>query len=127
MLLKGGGTSVPSDIKGIDRIQYTSFSDLEDRLAALLSQRYSKVERQTLDQYVASLQDTVLDLLERNGGLTMADISKFLQLNLQLTQAVVGPLAGSGKLESRGIKRWTKYYLAGQAPNEAPSSAPEGA
>jgi hypothetical protein len=107
---------VPSDIKGIDRIQYTSFSDLEDRLAALLSQRYSKIERQTLDQYIESLQATVLELLINNPGLTMADISKFLQLNLQLTQAVVGPLAAENKIETRGIKRWTKYYLAGQAP-----------
>jgi predicted nucleotide-binding protein len=39
---------VPSDIKGIDRIQYTSFSDLEDRLAALLSQRYAKHSINTL-------------------------------------------------------------------------------
>jgi hypothetical protein len=110
---------VPSDIKGIDRIQYTSFSDLEERLAALLSQRYSKVERQTLDQYIESLQKTVAELLGSNPGLTMADISKFLRLNLQLTQAVVGPLAYDGKIESRGIKRWTKYYLKGQAPEAA--------
>ncbi|WP_186764634.1 hypothetical protein [Comamonas flocculans] len=110
---------VPSDIKGIDRIQYTSFSDLEDRLAALLSQRYSKVERQSLDQYIESLQATVVELLAGNPGLTMADISKFLQLNLQLTQAVVLPLAAAGKIESRGIKRWTKYYIQGQAPDPA--------
>jgi hypothetical protein len=110
---------VPSDIKGIDRVQYTSFSDLEDKLAALLSQRYSKVERQTLDQYIESLQATVLELLGGNPGLTMADISKFLQLNLQLTQAVVGPLAASGEVESRGIKRWTRYYLKGEAPDDA--------
>lgn len=107
---------VPSDIKGIDRIQYSSFSDLEERLAALLSQRYSKVERQTLDQYIESLQKTVIELLGSNPGLTMADISKFLQLSLQLAQAVVGPLVVSGKVESRGIKRWTKYYIKGQAP-----------
>ena len=108
---------VPSDIKGIDRIQYKSFSELEDSLAALLSQRYSKVERQTLDQYVESLQATVLELLIGNPGLTMADVSKFLQLNLQLTQAVVLPLAADNKIESRGIKRWTKYYVAGQVPD----------
>ncbi len=109
---------VPSDIKGIDRIQYTSFSDLEEsyRLAALLSQRYSKVEHQTLDQYIEALQTTVVELLAANPGLAMADISKFLQLNLQLTQATVGPLVSDGKVEARGIKRWTKYYLQGQAP-----------
>jgi hypothetical protein len=107
---------VPSDIKGIDRVQYTSFSDLEDKLAALLSQRYSKIERQTLDQYIESLQTTVLELLITSPGLTMADISKFLQLNLQLTQAVVLPMLAEGKIESTGIKRWTKYYLIGQAP-----------
>jgi len=117
---------VPSDIKGIDRIQYSSFSDLEDRLAALLSQRYSKVERQTLDQYVESLQETVLDLLGKSGGLTMVEISKFLQLNLQLTQAVVLPLASEGKVESRGIKRWTRYYLHGQAPEGEDTSSSAG-
>lgn len=109
---------VPSDIKGIDRIQYSSFSDLEDKLAALLSQRYSKVERQTLDQYIESLQKTVLELLGSNPGLTMADISKFLQLNLQLTQAVVLPLFAENKIESQGIKRWTKYYIKGLVPQE---------
>src|SRR3546814_3614737 len=74
-----------------------------------------------------ALPISTLDLLRKSGGLTMADISKFLQLNLQLTQAVVSPLAASGKLESRGIKRWTKYYIAGQAPADSTSSNASGA
>jgi hypothetical protein len=36
---------VPSDIRGIDRIQYSGFTDLEEKLTILLEQWYPKSER----------------------------------------------------------------------------------
>jgi hypothetical protein len=49
-------SEVPSDIKGIDRIQYSSFSELEEKLTALLEQRYPKEIRQPLEDYISGLQ-----------------------------------------------------------------------
>jgi hypothetical protein len=113
---KNPNQEVPSDIKGIDRMQYKSFSELEDQLTALLSQRYTKQERQSLEQYMETIGSNVIELLSKSPGLKMADISRFLQMNLQLTQAVVSPLIDGKKVESRGVRRGTKYYTYGTAP-----------
>jgi len=58
---------VPSDIKGIDRLQYRSFTELSEKLAALLEQRYPKVEaRQPLDDYVEGLRKDILTVIENS-------------------------------------------------------------
>src|SRR5262245_65629989 len=45
---------VPSDLRGLDRIQYTSFSDLEDRLSILIDQHYTRgTTRSVYDCFVS--------------------------------------------------------------------------
>lgn len=102
---------VPSDIKGIDRIQYTSFSELNEKLTVLLEQRYSKVqERQSIDEYMIALQTDVLNLLQKRPGLKMNEIAKILNVSVRFAQVVVNPLLGK-KLRVEGQRRGARYFL----------------
>ena len=61
-------SEVPSDIRGIDRIQYGSFAELEDKLTALLDQRYPRTVRTGVDDYIARLESDITELLGREPG-----------------------------------------------------------
>jgi hypothetical protein len=102
---------VPSDIKGIDRLQYRSFAELSEKLAALLEQRYPRVEpRQPLDDYVDSLKDDILKLIKKQPGLRMEEIADITRVNVKMAQMIVTPLVGS-VLRYEGQKRGARYYL----------------
>lgn len=103
---------VPSDIRGIDRIQYTSFSGLGDGLSALLDQWYPKGERLTVDDYFARSQAEVLGLLERSPGLKVNEIADVLGIHLKMAQVVVGQLLADGRLRSAGKTRGVRYFLS---------------
>lgn len=101
---------VPSDIKGIDRLQYKSFSDFSDQLIALIEQRYPKKDRKPINEYILSLQDDVISLLTKQPGLSMSDIADFLQISVKLAQLSVTPLLET-RIRVEGKKRGAKYYL----------------
>jgi hypothetical protein len=101
---------VPSDIKGIDRIQYTSFSEYEEKLVALLEQTFPKQDRQPLEDYIIGLSKDVKDLLTRQPGLKMNEISELLKINVKMAQVVVHPLLGN-ELRVEGARRGARYFL----------------
>jgi hypothetical protein len=101
---------VPSDIKGIDRIQYSSFTELEEKLIALLEQRYPKQTRKSIDEYIESMQADVKKLLRREPGIKMNEIADLLGVNVRMAQLVVRPLVGNG-LRVDGTRRGAKYYI----------------
>jgi hypothetical protein len=102
---------VPSDIRGLDRIQYSSFSELEDKLAVLLDQWYPRSTRRSVDDYFDDAQRQVIQLLERQPGLRVVDIAEILRTNKRMVQVVVAPLLESSKLRMEGKTRGAKYYL----------------
>lgn len=102
---------VPSDIKGIDRIQYASFSELEEKLTALLEQRYPKETRQPIDDFISSLQKDVLGLLRRSPGLRMEEIADILKIKVKMAQVVIGPMVGR-ELRVEGKTRGARYFIA---------------
>lgn len=105
---------VPSDIKGIDRLQYTSFTDLSEKLAALLEQRYPKYEaRQSLDDYVDDLKEQVIQLLTRQPNLKMQEIADIMRINIKMAQMIVNPLLEARKVIVEGQRRGAKYSIAG--------------
>jgi len=100
---------VPSDIKGMDRIQYKSFTELEEKLTALLEQRYPKEIRQPLDEYIATLQQDVVGLVQKSPGLRMEEIADILKVNVKMAQVIVGPLVNV-VLRVEGKTRGARYY-----------------
>jgi hypothetical protein len=101
---------VPSDIKGIDRIQYTSFSEYEEKLVALLEQTFPKQDRQPLGDYITALSKDVKDLLGRQPGLKMNEIAELLKINVKMAQVVVHPLVEK-ELRVEGARRGARYFL----------------
>jgi len=103
-------SEVPSDIRGIDRIQYMSFADLEDKLTVLLDQRYPRSSRIGVDDYLAGLEDDISDLLKREPGLGVVDISDILGVHKRMAQVAVRQMLEAGKLRSEGKTKGVKYF-----------------
>ena len=102
---------VPSDIRGLDRIQYTSFSDLEDRLSVLLDQRYPRGTHRSVDDYFESAKQQVIDLLRKQPGLRVNEIADILKLNKKMAQVVVSQLVTEEQLRMEGKTPGAKYVL----------------
>lgn len=103
---------VPSDIRGLDRIQYTSFSELEDRLSVLLDQWYPRSTRVTVDDYFDKAQKEILTLIVKEPGLKVNEIADVLGMNLRMAQVVVGQLMTQGLTRAEGKTRGVKYFPA---------------
>jgi hypothetical protein len=100
-----------SDIRGLDRIQYSSFSDLEDRLSVLLDQWYPRSTRRSVDDYFESAKHEVIDLLRKQPNLRVNEIADILSLNKKMAQVVVSQLVTDGQLRMEGKTRGAKYVL----------------
>lgn len=101
---------VPSDIRGIDRIQYDSFTDLEDKLTALLDQQYPRSKRIGVEDYLAQLESDIRDLLRREPGLGVVEISEVLGVNKRMAQVAIRQMLGNG-VRSEGKTKGVKYFL----------------
>lgn len=104
-------TEVPSDIRGIDRIQYTSFTDLEDKLTALLDQRYPRSTRTGVEDYLAKLEDDIAGLLRREPGMGVVEMADVLGVNKRMAQVAVRQMLESKTVRIEGKTRAAKYFL----------------
>lgn len=109
---KTDAKEVPSDIRGLDRIQYTSFSELEDKLSGLLDQWYPKSARTTVDDYFAKASSDVLALLSAKPKLRVNEIADALAINTRMIQVVVAQLMTDDKLTVSGKTRGARYSVA---------------
>lgn len=105
---------VPSDLRGLDRIQYSSFTELGAKLTALLDQRYAKKERTSIDDYLTEQRSEIKKLLKRNPGLTITAIAQLLQIEVPVAQLALKPMADS--LETSGRRKGMQYFLKGSKP-----------
>ena len=105
-------SEVPSDIRGIDRIQYLSFADLEDKLTALLDQRYPRSNRTGVDDYIAKLESDITDLLEREPGIGVVEMSEVLGINTRMAQVAVRQMLDAKSIRSEGKTKGVKYFLS---------------
>jgi len=102
---------VPSDIRGLDRIQYKSFSELGDRLTILLDQWYPRSTRTSVEDYFEKAQKDVLDLITKQPGLRVNEIAEVLGMNLRMAQVAVGQLINETKIRLEGKTRGAKYFV----------------
>ena len=105
-------SEVPSDIRGIDRIQYVSFADLEDKLTALLDQRYPRSTRIGVDDYLANLEGDITGLLKREPGLGVVEISEVLGVHKRMAQVAIRQMIEASVVRSEGKTKGVKYFLA---------------
>lgn len=103
---------VPSDIRGLDRIQYSSFSELEEKLTILLDQWYPRSTRTTVEDYFATAKGDALGLIRKTPGLKVTEIADVLGMNLPMAKVVVAQLVSDGSVRIEGKTRGAKYNPA---------------
>lgn len=103
---------VPSDLKGVDRLQYSSFSELEEELERLLSQAMPPPKDPQAEDFMLQLQDRVVDTVNKSPGMAISTIAKAIGVNVDLAR-----VAAKNELDSRlrteGYTRGTKYFPTG--------------
>lgn len=107
---------VPSDLRGLDRIQYSSYTEFGGKLTALLEQRYPKKARGTIDNYLEERRAEIRELLAQNPGMTIVSMAQVLQIEVPVAQLALRPMYESGELETTGNRKGMKYYLKGTLP-----------
>jgi len=109
---------VPADLRGIDRLQYESYTEFESKLSKLMAEEFPP---KIIADPLGELQKQSLELISITPGLKVTDIAKALGVATNLAKLIVGQLAENGKLETRGATRGTRYYLKGSAPQNVQS------
>lgn len=102
---------VPSDIKGIDRIEYTSNTELHSKLIILINQEMPTQSVSTRISF-KSLQAKITRTLKNNPGLTIAKLSEAVSGDRNLLQSMIRTMVTNGDLKTRGQRKGTTYYSA---------------
>lgn len=101
---------VPSDIKGIDRIQYASNQELEAKLIFLIKQEIKTSNKS--DSAFESVKRRVSDVLTAKPGQKLAELSEVISEDKTLVQSVVRAMVINGELTTKGQKKGMSYYIA---------------
>ncbi len=99
----------PSDIKGIERIQYESNVVLEAKLKFLMRQESQTVGSKS-DSAFEGLKSRIADALETEPGLGLTRLSAAVGEDKSLVQSVARAMAQVGDLKTQGVKKGTKYF-----------------
>ncbi|MBE8158325.1 MAG: hypothetical protein HAW59_02885 [Betaproteobacteria bacterium] len=101
---KNARRDVPADIRGIDRIQYDDFAELERKLIVLLNQNYPRLQEESLQDHETQMRGRVVSLLrEAEGGLPIKEIAELLKCSQGMASVLINGLMESGEVESAGV------------------------
>ena len=111
-------SEVPSDLGGIDRIQYTTYTELGTGLTQLLVQEFGVPRDDKKDEAdpMSALRTAVLEFVQRKRGPKVRQIADELNVPVELAKAVVRQMVEAEELETTGQTYGTRYYLPGGAP-----------
>lgn len=109
----------PSDLGGIDRLEYRDFAELADEVGRLMRQQFGapKKERKEADvdrlaQFVVQLEEIksqIPAIVASDPGMPIGSIASAIGLPVEYTQTLVRPLVGV-ELRTEGVKRGTRYF-----------------
>ena len=106
---KGG--DAPSDIKGIDRMDWRSFTDLEEQLTKLLAQEYGLKPASSIDDTLANVRKQVVELLKTKPGLRTEEIATALNVATPIVKMIMRSLLEEKLVQTSGQRRGMKYTL----------------
>lgn len=101
---------VPADLRGIDRIQYGSYAELQIGIEKLLAQEFPLQPTHDVENQLKQLRDHAVKVVSESEGLKIFDIAKLLGVSIEMAKVIVKPLVGE-KLRIEGVKRGAKYYI----------------
>ena len=102
---------VPADLRGLDRLQYQSFSELQAAVEKILTQEFPIQPTHKVEDQLAGLREQALNLVRESEGLKIADIASLLGVSVDVAKVVVHALVGSS-LRTEGVRKGTRYFLA---------------
>ena len=102
-------TDVPSDLKGVDRLQYKSYSTLEEELERLISQILPPPKDEEAETFLARLQEKIVVLLTNTPNLGVTTIAPAVGVNIELAKLAIRNELGV-RLDASGNTRATKYF-----------------
>lgn len=100
---------VPSDLKGVDRLQYSSFAGLEDELERLISQTMPPSRDPEAEDFLMQLQERIVGTVKKSPGMGVSTIAKAVGVNVELAKLAVRNEL-DGRIHAEGNTRATKYY-----------------
>lgn len=125
---KAPNHTVPSDIAGYGRIQYTSLSELQQGLQGLFAKLFlPPVPEDPLRQ----LEEQTLEVLRDRPGLGVGDLARLLRQSTDVMRLIVQRLLDAQRIGYRGETKGRKYYpappaLTAGAAAAQPSEATKG-
>jgi hypothetical protein len=107
---------VPSDLRGLDRIEYASYEELGNKLTILIEQRYPRKKTGGIEEFLYEKRRQAKNVLRDHPGFTMTALAQILEVEVPIAQLALKSLIEEGDLETRGVKKGTQYFLKGTAP-----------
>ncbi len=104
----GGLDDVPSDIKGRDRIEYTSLTAYQDNVERLVAE-HLPLPVETVSQ-LDRWRDQILSILQADTGLKIGDLAKAIGVNTDLARLLIAPLVREGRVRAEGATRAMRYF-----------------
>lgn len=107
---RGKGSEVPSDIKGLDRIQFDGFEDLKAKLGLLISQKF-RPKPQSLEEFESHIRNLIIDALKKKekNGITVEELRKSLNIDGSIIRSTLTKLADKVR-HNGGATRSRRYY-----------------
>ena len=102
---------VPSDLRGLDRLQYVSFSELQAAIEKIFAQEFPIQPTHTVEGQLSNLREQVERVVRESEGLKISDIATLLGVSTDVAKVVVHPLIGRS-LRTEGARKGTRYYPA---------------
>jgi predicted nucleotide-binding protein len=102
---------VPADLRGIDRIQYTSYAELQEGVGRLIAQELPVPVAHDVENQLQTLRRQLIKLLGESEGLKIGDIARLLGVSVDMAKLIVRPLVGE-RITIKGATRAARYYLA---------------
>lgn len=117
---KGNKSDVPSDLGGIDRMQYTDYASLEEAVSRLMRQQFGAPVKErdekaaergaAVTEHLTAIKGEIPQVVKREPGLAIGGIASSMGVQVEIAKPLVRDLVAEGKLTSDGVKRGMKYY-----------------
>ena len=102
-------TEVPADLRGVDRMEYKSYSELETALEKLIAQELPPPTPISNVNFLEQVRAQLLSFIQENPGLRIGDIAKAVAQSQELTQVAIRPMVDT-LIRTEGPNRGRRYY-----------------
>jgi len=109
----------PSDLGGIDRLQYRDYAELTDEVGRLMRQQFGAPKKEQKEhssergasvvEQLEQMKTEIPNLVAENPGMQIGSIASAIGVPVEYAQNLVRPLVGL-ELRTEGAKRGTRYY-----------------